>query len=124
MTEMSHESTDAMVGASGRTTVVVEQSAQSLTTANLARVHCGRLAVDDLVVQSLMIAFAVLMLDELVHRCPEMPFPPRNHPIQTLLLNRSYEPLRVGVGLVGSSVAMNQRVPLRGLVHQGSDRSA
>ena len=50
-----------------------------------------------LVVQSLMIAFAVVMLDELVHRCPEMPFPQRNHPIQTLFFNRSYEPLRVCV---------------------------
>jgi hypothetical protein len=41
-----------------------------------------------------MIAFAAVMLDELVHCCPEMPLPQRNHTIQTLLLNRSYEPLR------------------------------
>ena len=44
-----------------------------------------------------MSAFAVVILDELVHRCLEMPFPERNHAIQTLLLHRSDEPLRVCV---------------------------
>jgi hypothetical protein len=34
----------------------------------------------ELVVQSLMIAFAVVMLDELVHPCPEMPFPQAESP--------------------------------------------
>ena len=60
---MSHKWTDATVGVSGRTAVGVEQPAQSLTMANPASVHCGRRAVDDLVVQSLMIAFVMVMLE-------------------------------------------------------------
>ena len=35
-----------------------------------------------------MVALAVVMLDELVHRCPEMPFPQRNHTIQTLVMSQ------------------------------------
>jgi hypothetical protein len=67
--------------------------------ANPASVHRGRLAVDELVVQSLMIAFAVVMLDELVHRLAEMTLAQRYHPIQALLLDRSHEPLRVCVAV-------------------------
>ena len=44
-----------------------------------------------------MIPFAVVMLDELVHSPPEVALPQRNHPVETLALNRSYEPFRVRI---------------------------
>jgi hypothetical protein len=63
------------------------------------------------------IAFAVVVLDKLVHRLPETPFSQRNHPIQTLLLNRSYEPLlrvRCSSALGTASVPRVRRIPPAG----------
>jgi hypothetical protein len=44
-------------------------------------------AVDELVVEALMIAFVVVMFDEFVHRFPEMTLAQRNHAVEAFLLD-------------------------------------
>ena len=69
---------------------------------------------------SILIMRSRVMLDELVHRCPEMSFPQRNHPIQALLLNRSCEPRRVTVRRLERRLHYTHG----GFLHQVAFRSA
>ena len=65
---MSHCSADLMNGRqreSRRTVVIVEQSAETRTTANPAIGQGERYAVDEGIAEALMIPLAVVMLDEL-----------------------------------------------------------
>jgi len=52
-------------------------------------------AVNQGVLQTLMIPLALLVFDELGHRSSEMPFPQWDHPVETLFLDRSHKPLIV-----------------------------
>ena len=51
-----------------------------------------------------MIAFAMIVLDELVDRSPERCFTDENHPVQAGFLDRPYEALRVRVEIRGLCV--------------------
>ena len=44
-----------------------------------------------------MIPLTVVVLDELRNRPPEMAFAERDHTMETLVLERAHEPLRVGI---------------------------
>jgi len=46
-----------------------------------------------------MVAFAMIVLDELANGSPEGPFTDENHPVQAGFLDRPYEALRVRVGV-------------------------
>jgi hypothetical protein len=70
-------------------------------------------AVDQRILQTSMIPLAVVVLDELAHRSPEMPFAQRNHPVERLLLYRPHKSLRVRIrvrGLIGRLHAPNPRL--------------
>jgi len=67
--------------------IVVEQAAETLTTANPTGAHAKRVAVDELVVDALVIAFVVVMLDELVQGPSEMPLLHRNHSVAAFVLD-------------------------------------
>ena len=53
-----------------------------------------RLARDEVVVESLVIPFAVIMLDVLRHGPPEMPLPDRNQLVETFFFDRPHEAFR------------------------------
>jgi hypothetical protein len=50
-------------------------------------------AVDQPVLKTLMIAFAMIVRDELANGPPEVTLAQRNHPIETFLRDGSHEPL-------------------------------
>ncbi len=54
-------------------------------------------AVDQRILQTLMIPLAVVVLDELGDRPSEVPFTLRDHPVETLVLDRPHKPLRVRI---------------------------
>lgn len=56
-------------------------------------------ALNEGVLQTLMIPLTMVMHDKLRHRSSEVTFSDRNDPIETLFLHRPHEPLRVGVGV-------------------------
>jgi hypothetical protein len=81
---------------SGRGTIVIlQQSTEPLTRLNavVAR-RLGRSRRDQLIVQALMVALMMIVLDEFVDSSPERPFTDENHPVQTGFLDRPDEPLR------------------------------
>jgi hypothetical protein len=55
--------------------------------------------LDQGVLETLMVPLAVLVRDELLHGSPEMPFSKRNEAIETLLVDRPDEPLRIRIGV-------------------------
>ena len=80
-----------------RATVIIEQPAESRSTANPRdAVDLGR-ASDECVVESLVIALTVVVRDVFRNRASEMPLPDRNRPIETLLFNGSHEAFGVGI---------------------------
>jgi hypothetical protein len=56
-----------------------------------------RRAGDEFAVESLVIPFTVVVLDELRHRQAEMTFAERDHSAETLFLDRAHEALRAGI---------------------------
>src|SRR5262249_40700645 len=54
-------------------------------------------ALNQGVLKTLMISFAMVMRDKLRHRSSEIAFPNRNDPVETLLLHGPSEPLRVRI---------------------------
>jgi hypothetical protein len=58
-----------------------------------------RCAHDQPIAKSLMIAFAMIVRDELHDEAPEVPLPQRNDPIQALFLDRPDESFCVGIRL-------------------------
>lgn len=84
--------------------VVAQETAQSLPTCDLARLLSHFLArYQNPITQSLVIAFLVVMLQELGNRPPQHRFAKEDHAVETLLLNRSVESLelRIEVGTLG-----------------------
>src|SRR5512134_1653013 len=71
-------------------------------------------ALNEGVLQTLMIPLAMVMHDKLRHRSSEVTFPDRNDPVETLLLHRPHEPLRVCIrvrSLIGCPHHANPRLP-------------
>jgi hypothetical protein len=82
---------------SRRATVIIEEPAKPLPTANLTAALDRRRAGDEFVVEPLVIPFTVVVLDELRNGPAEMTFADRNHSAETLFLDRAHEALRVGI---------------------------
>jgi hypothetical protein len=81
------------------TMVVAENTADALTTANRTAVLRGYNAVNQLVVESLMVAFAVVMNYELVERTAEVPLAQRNDAIKDIPLCLTGQPLCVRIAV-------------------------
>src|SRR6266850_383628 len=98
---MSHQRAEASNWASRalsrRTRVIVEESAQTLTPVDAADASLGGCALDQLVSEALVIPLTVVMLDELGDRPVEMTLTERDHQVEALLVDRTYEALRVGI---------------------------
>jgi hypothetical protein len=71
-----------------------------------------RLALDQFVVQSLMIPLAIIVSDKLPDSPPVMVLAKRDQAVQTFLFDRSDEPFGVGVGIgpPGPTPSMGQPV--------------
>lgn len=78
--------------------VVVQHAAQPLAALDLTVVaEMARLWTDELVCQALVIAFAVIVGDEVLNGCPQGLLPEEDYAIQAGLLDAPYKSLRVGV---------------------------
>src|SRR6185436_18188349 len=86
---------------SGGPLVEIEQSTQPQPALHPTRHVDYRRTRDQPIVAPLVISFLMIVLDVLRDRTPKVPLPDRNHPIETLFLNRSHEPLRIGVCVGG-----------------------
>src|SRR5215472_6864942 len=83
---------------SGGTVIVVQHAAQALAPLNLACiVEMASLGPDELVRQTLVIAFTVIMRDEVLNSCPQRFLAEEDHPIQAGLLDAAHKSLRVGI---------------------------
>ena len=91
---MFHVSADSMVT---RPFVIVQQSAQSRASRYVASHIAGWRSRNQLVVETLVIPFAMVVRDKFRDRAPEMTLPHRNHPVEAFLFDRSDEPLRVRI---------------------------
>jgi len=78
-----------------RAAIVVEQPAETRTTENPAIAPGRRRAVDAFIAESRMMAFAMVVLDELVQGPPEVALPYRNHAVEAFVLDGSYDAPRV-----------------------------
>src|SRR5215469_2665727 len=88
----------ANMGYSSGGTVVVVQHAQALAALNLARVaETASFWADELVRQTLVIAFTVIMGDEVLNGRPQRFLAEEDHAIQAGLLDAAHKSLRVGV---------------------------
>jgi hypothetical protein len=76
----------------GLAMVELEQAAESLTTLHRARSDRGRLWRDELVAQTLVRPFFMIMVDKLLYGRPEMPFAEQYHSVQALGLDGLDEP--------------------------------
>ena len=81
------------------TVVELEQTAEPLTTFGLARSDHHRLGRDELVAETLVWPFVMVMVDEFSDGRPEMRFAEQHHSVQALGLDRLDEPFgeRIGV---------------------------
>ena len=66
-------------------------------SANAAAIVHRRRALNQFVREALVIPLTVVVLDVLRNRPPEMTFAERDHAMETLVLERAHEPLRVGI---------------------------
>ena len=82
---------------SRRASVIIEEPAKTLTTANAADLLHRGCAVDQFVTKALVIALTVVVLDELRDRPAEMTFAERDHPVQALVLDRAHKAFGVGI---------------------------
>ena len=83
--------------ASRRSFVVIQHATKPRAATNPALLPSD--AVDQPIPKTLMIAFAMIVLDELVNCLPEMALADGNDPIETLFLNRPDEPLGEALAL-------------------------
>ena len=87
----------------GGSVIVLRQSTEPLTRQNAAVADgLGRHLHDHLIAQALMVAFAMIVLDELANGSPEGRFTDKNDPVQAGFLDRPYEALRVHVEIRGT----------------------
>ena len=62
----------------------------------------ARFWADELVRQTLMIALAMIVGDEVLNGCPQRVLTEQDHALQAGLLDAAYKSLRVGVQIWGS----------------------
>jgi hypothetical protein len=79
--------------------VVIEQPTETLVSTHSTDTPLRRLAVNQFVVQSLMIPLAMVVGDEFRDRPSMMALAERNQAVQTLLFDRADEPFGVRVGI-------------------------
>src|SRR3989442_10907621 len=80
------------------TTVVIEKPANTLTSVNAAaRVLHRWYALNQFIREALVIPLKVVMFDELRDRPAKMTGAQWNHPVETLVLDGTHEPFRVGI---------------------------
>src|SRR5580765_5430794 len=78
--------------------VEIEQPTESRLLAHSTRTKpCC--AVNQRVLQTLMVSLTVIVRDELRHRASGVPFAERNDPVETFFFKGAHETLRVGVGV-------------------------
>src|SRR5262249_15337005 len=83
--------------------IVVQHATQPLTTLDLSRASkVAGFGTDELVSQSLMIALAVIMSNEVLNGFPQRLLAEEDHAIQTGLLDAAHKSFRVGVQIWGS----------------------
>jgi len=75
----------------------VEQPAEPRTTSHAARALDHRRVRDESIVETLMIPFAMIVLDEFRQRVPEVSLSQGNHPIETFFLDRPDKALGIGI---------------------------
>ena len=114
---MSHRSVDAMSARSRCAPVVIEQSTEALLTMN-ATASGSWWTLNQGVLETLMVPLAVVVRNKLGHRSSEVPFAQQNHPVETLLLDRTHKPGRAGDGRFtgGTHASAAVRVIMRGSV--------
>jgi hypothetical protein len=83
---------------SGRSRVVVQKAAESRTSTD-ATSTLARDGFKQFIAEALMIALAMVVLDVLGDRAPEMALAKRYDPIEAFLLNRPHETFGVGIGV-------------------------
>jgi hypothetical protein len=91
--------------------VVIQQAAKPRTPTNPALASLGRLALNEPIVEPLMISLMMVMGDEFHDGPSEVPLANRNHPIEALLFDRSHEPFGVGIGIGGSAWRLHHADP-------------
>jgi hypothetical protein len=74
--------------------------------------------LDQGVLETLMVPLAVVVRDELLHGSPEMPFSKRNEAIETLLVDRPDEPLRIRIRIRSLKRRLNDPNPRARESHQ------
>jgi hypothetical protein len=97
---MSHQSAGRRIDprvSSGCAAVIIEEPAESLSTANPIDAIDRRCAVNEFVAEPLVIPLSVVMLDEFGNRPSEMTFTARDHPVEALVLDRAHEPFGIGI---------------------------
>jgi hypothetical protein len=84
----------------GLAVVDLEEAAESPTTLHRACSDHSPLGRDELVIETLVPPFFVVMVDKFSYGCAEVPFAEKYHPVQALGLDRLDEPFgkRVQVG--------------------------
>ena len=97
MSRLSAEPSNRPHVSSRRATVIVEEPAQTRSSANAADILRCRSSINQFVIQALVIPFTVVMCDEL-RQCPsQVAFPEGNHAVEALMLDRAHKAFRVGV---------------------------
>ena len=79
--------------------VVIEQPTETLVSTHSTDTPCCRLAVNEFVVQSLMIPLAMVVGDKFRDSPSMMALTTGNQAVQTFLFDRADEPFGVGVGI-------------------------
>src|SRR5262245_33596221 len=83
----------------GSAPIELQQAAQALIADDLAIANQSTL--DQLVAETLVVAFDVVMREVLLESATEVAFAEQDHPVEALLLDRAHEALCVGVGVRG-----------------------
>ena len=95
-----------------RAVVVMKHSAETLASADRARVSkTADAGVDESIFQALVIALGMVMLDIFAQRSPQRALAEQNQRGQALLLHRPDPALRIGIE-VGAARGQHQRLDL------------
>src|SRR5262249_18180891 len=76
--------------------VIIQQSAQTLTTLYRSSRILRRHRNDQPVSERLMVSLRMIMGNEFINGLPQCIFTKEDHPLQTAFLNRAHESFRVG----------------------------
>ena len=90
---------------------MIEEPAKTLTTANSTDAAHLRHTINEFVAEPLMIPLAMIVLDVLRHRLPQVAFPEGNHSIETFLLDRAHEAFGIGIRVGGLKRSLHNANP-------------